>query len=59
MVTMEKHKHRFQFVEKYDGYDLKSKKKTGKQFAQFVCLCGDERIAEIKKSSAERKQKAQ
>ena len=45
-----KHKHKFQFVEKYDGYNLKSKKKTGEKFAQFICLCGEERIVEIKPS---------
>lgn len=43
-----KHKHWFQFVEKYNKYDLKTKKNTGKTVAQFVCICGKQKIVEIK-----------
>ena len=38
---MKKHKHKFQFVEKQN--------ESGKIFAEFICLCGEQRIVEIKK----------
>ena len=47
---MKKHKHKFQFVEKMNEYKLKSKKPTGKEYVEFICLCGEQRIVEIKKA---------
>ena len=46
-----KHKHWFQFVEKFNEYKTtESPNPTGKVFAEFVCFCGEQRIVEIKKA---------
>ncbi len=49
---MKEHKHWFQFVQKWDEYQLKinPKGRTGKEYVEFICLCGEQRIVEIKKA---------
>ena len=45
---MKKHKHKFQFVEKYVEYNIKEKKSTGIEVAEFICLCGEQKMVNIK-----------
>ncbi len=48
---MKKHKHWFQFVEKFNECKTtEAPNPTGKVFAEFVCLCGEQKIVEIKKA---------
>ena len=43
-----KHKHWFQFIEKHQEYKIRTVIPTGKVFAEFVCICGSQKIVEIK-----------
>ncbi|MCH8317398.1 MAG: hypothetical protein IIA88_02695, partial [Bacteroidetes bacterium] len=45
-----RHKHWFQFIEKNIEYDLKTKKPTGKTYAEFVCICGMVKLVKLKES---------